>query len=265
MPGKDFYAILGVGRGASDKEIRSAYRKLARKLHPDVNPGDKAGEARFKEINEAYQVLSEPEKRKKYDQYGEHWEQAEQFSRAGAEATGTAAGAGASNGHSYRWGGGAPGGRPGAGAGGGPRTPFGDLGDFGSGFEGIFDRFTGRGGSRTRSERGQDLEHPVDIMLEEAYNGATRMVQLETEEVCVACNGAGTVKSAVCALCGGAGVAPRVRRLEVKIPAGVKDGARVRLSGEGGAGTGGAPRGDLFLLVSVRPHDRFERRGDDLY
>lgn len=257
MAGKDYYATLGVGRGASEKEIRQAYRKLARQYHPDVNPGDKTAEARFKEINEAYEVLSDPEKRKKYDQFGENWQYADQFAHTGAGAGGFGRGAAGRGGAwEFRWAG--PQGQPGG-------IPF-DLGDLGGGFESIFDLFGRAGGrARARAQKGEDVEHPVEITLEEAYNGATRTIQMETEEVCPTCNGGGAVNKGPCPTCHGAGIVPKVRRLEVKIPAGVKDGERVRIAGQGGAGTGGASRGDLFLLVSVRPHDRFERKGDDLY
>jgi molecular chaperone DnaJ len=143
---------------------------------------------------------------------------------------------------------------------------FGDLA--GGGFENIFDLFgrgSGGGRARTRSQRGEDIVHPVEITLEEAYSGATRTLQLDTDEVCATCEGTGVVNKSPCPTCQGAGIVPRVKRLEVKIPAGVKDGERVRIAGQGGAGTGGAPRGDLFLNVSLRPNDRFERKGDDLY
>ncbi|MBI4498122.1 MAG: DnaJ domain-containing protein [Chloroflexi bacterium] len=256
MPGKDFYAILGVSKHASEKEIRAAYRRLARQYHPDVNPGDKVAEARFKEINEAYQVLSDPEKRKKYDQFGEHWERADQFTQAGRGGNGFTG--------TFRHGGGAPGRGQG---------PFGfgdfDLGDFDSLLGNLFGRAGGRGGfggaGTRQAQRGQDVEAPVQVSLEEAYQGATRVIQVETEEVCPTCQGSGTTGRTPCATCGGDGTVPRLKRLEVKIPAGVKDGARVRIAGEGGAAVGRAPRGDLYLLVSVQPHQAFERKDDDLH
>lgn len=245
MADKDYYSILGVPRTASEKEIKAAYRRLARKLHPDVNPNDPAAEARFKEVNAAYEVLSDPEKRKKYDQYGPNWEQAEQMQEQWQRA------------------------RAGRAAGG----PFGGFGGstFGGGFgeinlDDLFSGIFGSGGARPpRPRRGADTEHRTEITLEEAYNGSTRLLQLQQEERCTACNGNGVVGRAACASCNGLGVRPQLRRLEVKIPAGVKDGARIRVAGEGQAGTGGGPRGDLYLLVSVRPHERFERKGDDLY
>lgn len=239
MEFKDYYAILGVPKTATDKEIKQAYRKLARKYHPDVNPGDKAAEERFKEVNRAYEVLSDPEKRAKYDRYGENWEQAERFEEAARQ----------------------------AGFGGGSRTFTFDLGDlFGrsGSIDSIFDTFFG-GGRRHGPMPGQNLEYGVELTLEEAYHGTFRMLELTTEEACATCGGAGRIAGAICHLCQGTGALLRPRRLEVKIPAGVRAGSRVRVAGEGRPGLGGGPRGDLYLVVSLRPHPRFERKGDDLY
>jgi DnaJ-class molecular chaperone len=219
---RDYYESLGISRQASDKELRAAYRKLARQYHPDLNPGDKAAEARFKEIQQAYEVLSDAEKRKKYDQFGANWEHA-----GYAPPTGTSS-------------------RPGG------RTtyttsdiPF-DLGDVaGEGVDlgdilgRVFGGFGGRTTTQTRPRRGRDIEQPVSVTLDEAFRGTTRLVEVLGE-----------------------GSEPR--RLEVKIPAGVRDGSRVRVSGEGGPGVGSGTRGDLYLIVSILPHPSFERKGDDL-
>jgi molecular chaperone DnaJ len=243
MPNKDYYAILGVSRSATDKEIKQAYRRLARKYHPDVNPGDKSAEARFKEINEANEVLSDPEKRKKYDRFGDQWQAAEQFAKAGRGA---------------QWD---------FGKGGGYTTyDFGDIGDLGDIFGGIFQGFgSGAGtGAGRRAARPRSLEHPVDVTLEEAYQGTKRVIQLQAEEACPTCGGTGRVGKARCTTCGGAGRLLKPRRLEVKIPAGVRDGSRVRIAGQGGEGYSGT-RGDLYLVVRVLPHQVFERKGDDLY
>jgi len=234
---KDYYGVLGVSRGASDKEVRSAYRKLARKHHPDVNPGDKAAEARFKEINTAYEVLSDPEKRRKYDKYGDRWEYADQIEemqrQRGARFAGT--------------------------NGGFQQFDVGDLGD-------VFSSFFGRGGGvRTMSRRGADVTHPVDITLEEAYHGTSRTLEMMAQEPCPTCGGAGEIAGATCHMCNGYGQVQRPRRLEVKIPAGVTTGSKVRIAGEGQPGMGGGKRGDLLLVVTVRPHPRFERKGDDLH
>lgn len=239
MAGKDYYQILGVSRDASEKEIKQAYRRLARKHHPDLNPGDKSAEARFKEINAAYEVLSNPEKRKKYDQFGEQWEHADQFAEAGRQGR-------------VRWDFGK----------GGTTFEYGDLGDI---FSSLFE---GSGiGSRMayQPQRGQDVESPVEVTLEEAYRGSTRIIQLQTEEPCAACGGTGTVGNRVCTMCGGSGVKVMPRHLEVKIPAGVRDGSRIRMAGEGGPGRGRGSKGDLYLVVKIIPHRLFERKGDDLY
>jgi DnaJ-class molecular chaperone len=219
---KDFYEVLGVSRTASDKELRSAYRRLARKLHPDVNPNDRASEERFKEVNAAYDVLSDAEKRKKYDKYGDNWEHAEELERAQRARGNTRT--------RYFYGNGPGGIEFSEGDG-----DFGDLGDL---FGGIFG---GRGGGRRgrQPQRNLNTEQPVDITLEEAFHGTTRLLATEVD-----------------------GSGPR--RIEVKIPPGVTNGSRVRVAGEGRDGLDGR-RGDLYLVVNVRTHDRYERKGDDLY
>ena len=245
---KDYYSALGVKKDASQKEIKAAFRKLARKHHPDVNPNDKAAENRFKVINEAHEVLSDPDKRSKYDRYGDNWEQAEAFEKARAQ-----------------HGNGAPGGysesftfdindllrRQGGGRGAGGI----DLGDM---LGGVF------GGRQRGPKRGQNVEYATEITLEEAYNGTTRVLQLQGQEPCPTCGGSGEIAGAVCHNCQGAGAIVASRRLEVKIPAGARDGTRVRIAGEGSPGMGGGPRGDVHVVVKVRPHARFERKGDDL-
>jgi DnaJ-class molecular chaperone len=242
MAKKDYYETLGVSRNASEKEIKQAYRRLARKHHPDVNPGDKSAEARFKEINAAYEVLSNPEKRKKYDQFGDRWEYAEQF----AEARGQ---------QGVQWDFGK----------GGATFEYGDVADFGDIFSSLFG---GAGiGSRMKrgTQRGQDIESPIEVSLEEAYHSARRVIQLQTAEPCTACGGTGRVGNRVCTICSGAGMKAIPRRLEVKIPAGVKDGSKIRIAGEGGSGRGGSNKGDIYLVVKVLPHQLYERKGDDLY
>jgi molecular chaperone DnaJ len=243
MPGKDYYAILGVGRNASEKEIKQAYRRLARKYHPDVNPGDKAAEAKFKEMSEAYEVISDPEKRKKYDRFGDQWQYAEQFAKAGQGA---------------QWD---------FGKGGTYTTfDFGDLGDLGDIFGGIFRGF-GSGSTTARrfaGARARSLEHPVEVSLEEAYHGTKRVLQLQAEEPCSVCGGSGRAGRARCSNCGGSGRLLRPKRLEVKIPPGVRDGSRVRIAGQGSQGYDGA-KGDLYLVVKVLPHQTFVRKGDDLH
>lgn len=241
MPGKDYYAILGVDRSAPEKEVKQAYRRLARKYHPDVNPGDKSAEAKFKEINEAYEVLSDSEKRRKYDRFGDQWQYAEQFAKAGQGAQWDFNREG-----TYT------------------TFDFGDLGDLGDVFGNIFQGFGGGSGTARRSARARSMEHPVEVTLEEAYHGAKRILQLQAEEPCSVCRGIGRVGRARCSTCGGAGRLLRPKRLEVKIPAGVGDGSKVRIAGQGGQGYDGS-KGDLYLVVKVLPHQVFERKGDDLH
>lgn len=244
---RDYYATLGVGKTATDKEIRQAYRRLARKYHPDVNPrGDKNAEAMFKEIQQAYDVLSDPEKRAKYDQFGEMWEQA---GRGGPEPGTRYWSHGGGTSFDFDFGG------PGQG------SNFADI------LESLFGGAGGRTSSRrtSRARRGEDVDQSVDITLEEAYHGTQRVVQMQSPETCGQCGGTGVSQNRPCVDCGGMGTVLRPRRLEVKIPPGVRDGSRVRVAGGGGPGAGGGPKGDLFLVISVMAHPTFERKGDDLY
>jgi curved DNA-binding protein len=227
MEYKDYYNILGVNRNAQEKEIKKAYRKLARQHHPDVNPGDKTAEERFKDINEAYEVLSDPEKRQKYDQLGSSWQQ---WQRTGGDTRG------------FDWSQWVSERQPGGGR---VRVEYEDLedlfggGDFSDFFQAIFGgtgapRAGPAGARQTRPRRGQDYTQPVEITLEEAFQGTTRMIQKDG------------------------------RRLEVKIPAGVRTGSKVRVAGEGGPGIAGGASGDLYLEVTVLPNSVFEREEDDL-
>ena len=227
---KDFYKVLGVARSASEKDIKSAYRKLARKYHPDVNPGDKQAEDKFKEIGEAYEVLSDPEKRRKYDQFGANWQR------------GPASGVHPSWQEVFRQAqrrGGANGRRP-AGSPVDFETAMG--GDFGDFFEGLFGR-SARGTTQTRPRAGEDLEQEIGVTLEEAFNGGTREFVIDVPDA--------------------AGKMAR-ERIEVKIPQGIEDGKRLRVAGKGHPSANGGPRGDLYLRVRLRPHTQFERRGNDL-
>jgi len=247
MADKDYYSTLGVNRNASEKEIKQAFRKLARKYHPDVNPGDKSAEEKFKQISAAYEVLSDKDKRKKYDRFGDKWQYADQFS-----------------------------GTPGGGGGGYQNFDFGDIfgggrtytysSGGGEGFDSLLDELLrGRGGGRSRPQprRGRDMEHPVEVTLEEAFSGTSRLLSLQDEAICGTCHGSGRIQNAICSTCRGRGRVPHTKRIEVKIPAGVKTGSRVRIAGKGGEGMGSA-KGDLYLLISVKPHAIFERQGDDL-
>src|SRR4030067_3068981 len=235
MPAKDYYSLLGVSRDASEKELKQAFRRLARKHHPDVNPGDKSAEAKFKDINEAYEILSDKEKRGKYDRFGDQWQYGDQFAKAGGRQT--------------------------------PSHGF-DFGDFTQGGSTFQSRDSDFGslldellhGSRdtthtrrARPRRGRNIEHPLEITLEEAYQGTSRILSLEVKEPCTTCHGSGRVQNIPCSICRGSGTRPRGKRLEVKIPAGVKSGSRVRIAGEGEPDYSGT-KGGLYLAISVKPH-----------
>ena len=242
MAGKDYYSILGVKRDASEQEIKRAYRRLARKHHPDVNPGDKSAEARFKEINEAYEVLSDKEKRQKYDQFGDQWQYADQFTKAGRQ-------------QAPFWD---------FSQGGAQRFHF-EEGDLESLFGDLFQNFRTGTSRRARPRRGRDIDYPVEVTLEEAYQGTNRVLGLETAEPCPSCRGTGKIQNVLCSTCRGSGMVTRLKQLEVKIPPGVKDRSRVRIAGKGEPGYAGGSSGDLYLVTSVKPHRLFERKGDDLH
>ena len=262
MEYKDYYKILGISRTASADEVKKAFRQLARKFHPDVNPGNKTAEARFKEINEAYEVLSDPAKRRKYDTLGPNWQ--EQFGP-------TAAGA-RSRPNPF-----ATGRRASGSSGSGSGTdssgiPF-DFADP-TGFSDFFETLFRRSGTATGStsststtttrRKGDDVEQPVEISLREAFQGTTRTYTVQQTDPCPTCNGVGRVNGKPCGACHGTGVVERARKLEARIPAGVDTGAKVRIAGEGQPGIGGGAKGDLILIVTVKPDPAFERKGDDL-
>ncbi|MFH1625045.1 MAG: J domain-containing protein [Pseudomonadota bacterium] len=243
---RDYYEILGLKRDASEKEIKSTYRKLARKYHPDVNPDKKEAEEKFKEINEAYEVLGDPEKKVKYDQLGANWQ-------AGAEFT-------------------PPPGWEGV------HVRMGDFGDFsGMGglggfsdfFSSLFEQgprggFSQRTSRRRRQARGADIDAELKISLEEAYNGGRRSVTLQKSEICSTCKGTTIVDKKSCSTCHGMGMIPKPRRLDIKIPPGVKDGSRIRLAEQGEEGIGGGPPGNLYLHITLEPHRHFTVLDDDI-
>ncbi|HET6519623.1 MAG TPA: molecular chaperone DnaJ [Geminicoccaceae bacterium] len=276
MAKRDYYDILGVSRTAAEADLKKAYRTLAMQYHPDRNPGDKSAEQRFKEINEAYEVLKDPSKRAAYDHFG----------------------------HAAFENGGGPGGgrRPG---GGGPGGAGFDFGSFADVFDDLFGEFTGaarrRGGSA--GLRGADLRYNLEITLEEAFAGKQARLQVPTtvacdacqgngsaggaapstcptcsglgrmraqqgfftiERTCPTCQGAGRIITDPCKSCQGAGRVRREKTLAVTVPPGVEDGTRIRLSGEGEAGLRGGPSGDLYVFVSVAPHRLFRREGTSL-
>jgi molecular chaperone DnaJ len=244
MAGKNFYDLLGIPKNASEKDIKQAYRKLARQYHPDVNPGDKNAEAKFKEINGAFEVLSDSIKRKKYDKYGDKWQYADQIEQAQQQQA------------QYR--------QYSTDDGGGFHFG-GDIGGMDSIFDEIFGGGRGRGFSRRVQQRqGEDLESNVEVTLEEAFTGTHRNIDLQGQEPCAACKGTGRIQNLPCSVCRGTGAVLKVNRLEVKIPAGVATGSRVRVAGKGQPGYNGGAPGDLFLNITVRPHPVLERQGNDL-
>ncbi len=259
MAQKDYYKILEVTRSATEQDIKTAYRRLARKYHPDVNQDNPQAAEHFKEINEAYEVLGDGEKRGKYDQFGVDWEK---YDKAGYGANG----ASPFSGYDYS------------------TTP--NTGNFGDIFDSIFGT-PGRAQSRTRPgpgtspgsstefgfgrgasmrpQRGEDQEQPIEVTLEEAFQGSTRQLQVMSSEQCSYCNGTGLRGGQRCTICGGRGMVPRQKRMEVRIPAGVDDGTKVKIAGEGAPGFAGGPRGDLLLRVQILPHPAFVRKGADLH
>lgn len=266
---KDYYEVLGISRDADENEIKKAYRRLAREYHPDVNPGDNNAEEKFKEINEAYEILSDPQKRSAYDQFG----------HAGVNGQGD-----------FNYG------------------DFGDFTTFG-GFDDIFDMFFGNRESHKTAgpKRGADLRYNLEITLEEAAFGVEKDIEITRMEDCTSCHGTGAYKGTEleicpichgtgqeqytrstafgrfvsvrtcnsckgtgkiikkpCNTCNGKGRIQKEKKIHVKIPAGVDTGSRLRMTGEGQAGEMGGSYGDLFIFIYVKPHEVFERRGDDI-
>ncbi|RCS25089.1 molecular chaperone DnaJ [Phyllobacterium salinisoli] len=263
----DYYETLGVAKGADEKTLKSAFRKLAMQFHPDKNPGDHEAERRFKEIGEAYETLKDPQKRAAYDRFG----------HAAFE-------------HGNGFGGGG----------------FGAAGGFADIFEDIFGEMMGGARQRRTNgrERGADLRYNMEVSLEEAYSGKTAQIRVPTsmvcedcsgtgakpgtqpvtcsmcggagrvraaqgffsiERTCPSCNGRGQIIKDPCAKCAGQGRVTQERSLSVNIPAGIEDGTRIRLTGEGEAGLRGGPSGDLYIFLSIKPHEFFQRDGADLY
>ena len=239
---RDYYQVLGLARTASADDIKKAYRRLARQVHPDLHSGSKKAEMekKFKELNEAYEVLSDPDIRKKYDQYGSEWKQAEAYEEARRRA-----GAG-----SY--------------AGGEASGAFG-----GETFSDIFENLFGGGGRGGTPHgfpsQGEDLETEAELTLREVVTGVTKRVSLREPVTCATCQGRRTIRGRQCQGCLGSGSVLESNTIEVKIPAGVQDGTRVRVAGKGRPGMNGGKRGDLYLHVTIAPDRVFQRHGSDLH
>jgi molecular chaperone DnaJ len=267
MAKRDYYEILGLSRGASEQDVKAAFRRLAKDCHPDRNNGDKVAETKFKELNEAYEVLKDPQKRAAYDQFGH------------------AAFDGHGRGHGF-----------------GPdfASSMSDI------FDDLFGEFMGgrRGRQRTGRERGADLRYNMEVSLQEAFAGKTAQIRVPTsvtcevcastgakagtqpsscptcgghgkvrasqgfftiERTCSSCHGRGEIINDPCPACNGSGRVVKERTLSVNIPAGVEDGTRIRLAGEGEAGLRGGPAGDLYIFLSIKPHEFFQRDGADIF
>jgi molecular chaperone DnaJ len=242
MAKRDYYDVLGVPKGASEADVKKAYRRLARKLHPDVNPGDKAAQKRFQEVQEAYEVLKDEDKRRAYDRFG-HAGPGAGFDPRSA-------------------GGGFPGGFPGgAGAAGAPfegiHFETGDLGDL---FGNLF------GGRRaTGPQPGEDIRGQIEVPFRDAVLGGTASLALRREKACPTCGGSGRTGKTVCPTCHGEGVVAESERVRIKIPEGTEDGGTIRVPGKGAPGARGGPIGDLYVTVRVTPHTYFERQGNDIH
>lgn len=275
---RDYYEVLGISKDATEADIKKAFRKLARKYHPDVNPGDRSAEQKFKELNEAYEVLADPKKRQQYDQFGHA-----AFGGGFGEAAGPGGGFGFEG------------------------FSQGQGAEFfrGGGFEDLFGNMFGERAARPHGPaRGEDLTYAVEVDLEDAVFGKTMQLDLNREVACALCGGTGSQPGTSprtcsackgtgavtggrgfmhfsqpcpvcrgegvtnpnpCRTCGGSGATPKTDRINVKIPAGVDNGSKVRVAGMGGPGQKGGPSGDLYIVTRVRPHPYFERKGDNLH
>jgi DnaJ-class molecular chaperone len=249
MKKRDYYEVLGVAKGASEAEIKKVYRRLARKLHPDVNPGDKTSQKKFQEVQEAYDVLKDAEKRRAYDRFGH-----------AAASAGFDAEAAAGYGAGGPFGGGA-GGPFGGGAG-----PFGNAPFESTDFSELFGNlFGGASRFRTGPEKGEASYGTIEIPFRDAVLGGTASLSLRREKECPTCGGTGRVGKNVCTTCRGAGRIAENERVRIRIPEGTADGGTIRIPGKGGPGLRGGEPGDLFVTVRVTPHPYFERVGDDIH
>lgn len=249
MQFQDYYSVLGLSRTADENEIKRKYREMARKVHPDVNKAADA-EERFKAVNEAYQVLSDPEKRTRYDRFGADWERYQSSPDNGAGAPDFSQWFNGNNGDSQ-----------------GARYEYRTSG--GEGFSDFFETLFGstpqRGRRRGRTaRRGEDQEHTVEVPLREAFSGTTRTFEMQAPEPCDTCGGVGIIHGDICGTCDGAGRVIRRSKIEVTIPAGVRDGQKVRVAGKGSPGQDGGPPGDIFLRVRIKADPAFTLESHDL-
>ncbi len=241
MKKRDYYEVLGVSKGASEAEIKKAYRRLARKLHPDVNPGDKGAQKKFQEVQEAYGVLKEPEKRRAYDRFG-HAGPSMGFDASSAEGFGGGRGF------------------PGAG------SPFEGLHFENSAFADLFGNiFGGAGGFRAAAERPRDAQGSIEIPFRDSVLGGFASLSLRREKDCSRCGGTGRSGREVCAACHGQGRVAEAETVKIRIPEGTEDGGTIRVPGKGAAGPRGGAPGDLYVTVRVPPHPYFERQRDDIH
>jgi DnaJ-class molecular chaperone len=248
MQFQDYYSVLGVSRSADEAEIKRAYREKARKLHPDVNKSADADE-QFKAINEAHQVLSDPEKRSRYDRFGADWERYQSAADTGSGADFS------------QWFSGQPGGAR--------NTRFDYRTSGGEGFSDFFETLFGAGGRTARTQRrvprrGDDHEYPIDVSMADAFTGTTRAFEMQTPQTCIECGGTGMVQGSICFACEATGSTSKRSRIEVTIPAGIRDGQRVRVAGKGSPGRDGGPAGDVYLRVRIKPDPAFALEGNDL-
>lgn len=262
---QDYYKILGVDRNASEKEIRKAYRKLARKYHPDLQPPENKEEAekKFKEINEAYEVLIDPEKREKYDRFGPNWQHGDDFTAYQQQQQQQ---------QQQRTGRGFE----------GMHFDFEDLGDasfsFGgkqgaSGFSDFFESIFGggftserarRSAGQHRPQRGADIEAELEVNLEDIFYGREKQFQVAIQDLCHQCSGTGVLGRSFCPACGGGGRVSNVKTIKVKVPRDARDGKKIRLKAQGGEAEPSGERGDLYLVIKIAPHPTFTVKGDDL-
>ena len=248
MQFQDYYSVLGVSRNASDAEIKKAYREQARKLHPDVNQSADA-EERFKALNEAHQVLSDQDKRARYDRFGSDWERYQSAAEGSAPSDFSQWFSGQANGN--------------------PNVRFDYRTSGGEGFSDFFETLFGSAtrptrGQRRAPRRGEDHEYPIEVTLRDAFAGTTRAFETQVPQQCAECGGTGVIQGTICFACEATGSTPKRSRIEVTIPAGIRDGQRVRVAGKGSPGRDGGPAGDVYLKVRIKADPSFELDGSDL-